>query len=359
VVKRQNVSKRRPISVSGAKPTGAHSNARVIVDRFRLDHPISRSVNGEVWQAFDLKSGATVAVKLIQSRFMAGENFGVRLRREGEVLASLHHPAVVKVIECGEASDRELFLAMEFAKGATLESIIKRDGPMKPNKLALVISQVAGALDNAHAIGIVHRDVNPANILVHTEADGKTTVKLLDFGLAKLLEPDEAQQMNVTGAAMIIGRAEFMAPEQAGGDPVSAATDVYALGLTMYFALTGKPPFSESSEIETLLAQLKNPVPPFSQSNPKVSLPVVLEETVKKALSKKENDRYHSAGEFAAQFCQAAGVPAPTSRVEVKSIELKAGVRRHARDNGKFVRVAASIAAAVVVAAVLYFQLQS
>jgi serine/threonine protein kinase len=358
VVRRQSVSKRRPISI-GAKPLTVNPNARVIAERFRLDHPIARSVNGEVHQAFDLKSNAVVAVKLIQSRFMAGENFGVRLRREFEVLRSLHHPAVVKVIECGEASERELFLAMEFAKGTTLEAIVKRDGPMKPNRLAMVISQVAGALDNAHSIGVVHRDVNPANILVNYEADGGTTVKLLDFGLAKLLEPDETQQMNVTGAAMIVGRAEFMAPEQAGGDPVSAATDVYALGLTMFFGLTGKPPFSEASEIETLLAHLKKPAPALAQVNPKISVSTALEEVVRKALSKRETDRYKSAGEFAAEFCQAAGVPAPSSRIEAKSIELRAGARRHAHDWGRTLRNLGGAFAVALVAFFLYTQLRS
>jgi len=345
--------------MSGSKPHTVNPHARVIADRFRLDSPIARSVNGEVHQAFDLKTGAVVAVKLLQSRFMAGENFGARLRREFEVLHSLDHPSVVKVIDCGEASDRELYLAMEFVKGTTLETLVKRDGPMKPNKLATVISQVAGALDAAHSIGVVHRDVNPANILVNTEVDGQTTVKLLDFGLAKMLEPVENHHMNVTGAAMIVGRAEFMAPEQAGGDPVSASTDIYSLGLTTYYALMGKAPFEEGSEIETLLAQLKKPVPPFRQMNPKVALSMALEEVVRKSLAKKESERYRTAGEFAAEFCQAAGVPVPVKRIEVKSIEMRAGTRRRPRPWKAILASGVSATAVLLVAILLYVQLRS
>jgi serine/threonine protein kinase len=360
VVRRQSISKRQPIALSGTKSQAINPHARVIADRFRLDSPIARSVNGEVHQAFDLKTGSVVAVKLLQSRFMAGENFGVRLRREFEVLHSLDHPSVVKVIDCGEASDRELYLAMEYVKGTTLETLIKRDGPMKPNKLAAVVSQVSGALDAAHSTGVVHRDVNPANILVNIEADGRTTVKLLDFGLAKMLEPEDTHHMNVTGAAMIVGRAEFMAPEQAGGDPVSASTDIYSLGLTSYYALTGRAPFQEASEIETLLAQLKRPIPPFVEMNSKVQIPAAVEEVVRKALSKKESDRHRTAGEFAAAFCHAAGVAAPVNRVEVKSIEFRAGVKRHqSRNWNKLIGTAIGASAVLVMALLLLAQLKS
>ena len=357
MVRRQQVSKRKPIAIERTRPPSINLNARIVAERFRLDQLVSQTVNGEVHQAFDLKTNSVVAVKLLKSRFMAGDNFGVRLKREFEVLQAIDHPAVVKVIDCGEASDRELYLAMEFIKGATLENIVKRNGPIKPNKLALVISQLAGALDTAHAIGVVHRDVNPANILVHLEPDGTTAVKLLDFGLAKLLEPDESQQMNVTGAAMIVGRAEYMAPEQAGGEVVGPATDVYALGLTMYFALTGKAPFSESSEIETLMAQLKKPVPPMNAVNPKAAVSPALEETVKKALSKREADRYESAGEFAIEFCQAAGAPAPVmSGGGIVERKLK---RKKPSKWKTIVGSVASVAAIALIAGFLLMQLKS
>jgi eukaryotic-like serine/threonine-protein kinase len=357
VVRRQQVSKRKSISIERARPPSINLNARIVAERFRLDQIVSQSVNGEVHQAFDLKTNSVVAVKLLKSRFMASENFGARLKREFEVLQAIDHPAVVKVIDCGEASDCELYLAMEFIKGVTLENLVKRNGPIKPNKLAMVISQLAGGLDTAHAIGVVHRDVNPANILVHLESEGKTAVKLLDFGLAKLLEPDESQQMNVTGAAMIVGRAEYMAPEQSGGEAVGPATDVYALGLTMFFALTGKPPFSESSEIETLMAQLKKPVPKMSEVNPKVSVSPALEEAVKKALSKREADRYESAGEFAMAFCQAAGAPAPVmSGGAIVERKLK---RKKPAKWRTLVGSVASVAAVALVAGLLYVQLKS
>jgi len=356
VVRRQQISKRKPIPLERPKSSMINPNARVIADRFRLDSLISQTVNGEVHQAFDLKTQTVIAVKLLKSRFMAGDNFGVRLKREFEVLKSIDHPAVVKVIDCGEATDRELYLAMEFIKGSTLENVVKRNGPIKPNKLAMVISQVAGALDAAHSMGVVHRDVNPANILVHLEADGKTAVKLLDFGLAKLLEPDQTNDMNVTGAAMIVGRAEYMAPEQTGGDPVGPTTDVYALGLTIYFALTGKPPFSESAEIETLMAQIKKPVPPMTAVNPSVSYPQALEETVKKALAKKESERFQSAGEFAVAFCQAAGEPVPVLS-DYATVDRKAHKRR--KSSGALVKSVASVAVAALVAIVIYTQLRS
>jgi serine/threonine-protein kinase len=358
VVRRQQVSKRKPIALERPKSVPHNPNARVIADRFRLDSLVSQTVNGEVHQAFDLKTQTVVAVKLLKSRFMAGDNFGVRLKREFEVLKSIDHPAVVKVIDCGEATDRELYLAMEFIKGSTLENVVKKSGPIKPNKLATVIGQIAGALDAAHSIGVIHRDVNPANILVHLEADGRTAVKLLDFGLAKLLEPDQANEMNVTGAAMIVGRAEYMAPEQAGGEPVSPATDVYALGLTMFYALTGKPPFSENAEIETLMAQLKKPVPPMTAVNPQVAYSTGLEDTVRKALAKKEADRYQSAGDFAVAFCVAAGEPAPIIS-GTAFVERKAAKRRQAAGIRMLVKSIASVAIVAVVALVLYTQLRS
>jgi serine/threonine-protein kinase len=157
---------------------------------------------------------------------------------------------------------------------------------------------------------------------------------------------------------MIVGRAEYMAPEQAGGEAVSPATDVYALGLTMYFALTGKPPFSESSEIETLMAQLKKPVPPMVAANAKVAISPALEETVKKALSKKEADRYETAGEFAMEFCQAAGAPAPIISGGAV-VERKLGKRKKPSKWKTLVRSVASVAAVALVAGLLYVQMQS
>jgi serine/threonine-protein kinase len=249
-------------------------------------------------------------VKVLRSRFLASEQFGARLRREFEVLRQLKHPNVVQVFDAGETRDHEHYLAMEFLEGRSLSKMVAKYGPLRADMYADILEQIASALDDAHAKGILHRDINPGNIMIVEGPNQAAIAKLLDFGLAKVREPDKTKQMNMTGAGVILGNVAFMSPEQSRGQKLNAATDIYALAATSYFALTGEAPFTHRVEIDVMLAHAKEPVPPFSRKNPNNNVPAAAEKVIRGGMEKSAADRPPSAGEFAARFREALGLTA-------------------------------------------------
>jgi serine/threonine-protein kinase len=305
--RRQSVSRRKAITVIGTKK---ETNVRTLVDRYRLDELVARTKSGEVYRGVDLHTCSTVAVKLMKSRFPMGENFGARMRREFEVLQRVAHPSVVRVLDCGEVSETEKFLVMEFAEGESLEALVQRSGPLPPAQICTLIYQIADALDAIHAYGFIHRDVNPSNIQVAVDRHGKWSAKLLDFGLVKIMDSEQKEQrLDLTGAVRIVGRAEYMPPEQFGNDPVTPATDIYSLGASAFFAASGSAPFQGENDVSIMMKQLRSSAPPTIASvNPDVKLPEAFESAIAKAMCFTPKNRFRTATEFATELCNVAEV---------------------------------------------------
>jgi serine/threonine-protein kinase len=250
------------------------------------------------------------------------------------VLKQLNHRHVVQVFDAGETPNQEHYLAMEYLEGRTLTKMVSKYGPLRADAVAPMLVQIASALDAAHSQGILHRDINPGNIMIVQGPNDKPLAKLLDFGLAKVREADKSKnELNVTGTGVILGNVAYMSPEQARGQKLKAATDIYALAATLYFALTGEAPFTHRTEIDVMLAHAQDPVPPFASKNPNNTVPPAAEKVVREAMAKQAGDRPQSAGEFAARFCVALGLAPP----KYSSIQTTENTSKQSRPLGKWV----------------------
>ena len=245
---------------------------------YRVDELVGRGGMGVVYRAHDLALDRPVALKILAPELAADEVFRNRFLRESRLAASIDHPNVIPVYDAGEI-DGELYIAMRYVEGRDLKGMIAT-GPLGRERTIRVASQVAAALDVAHARGLVHRDVKPSNVLVG-EGDH---VYLADFGLTKQLGETAA----ALGAARSLGTADYISPEQIRGDEVDGRADVYSLGCLLQECLTGEPPFRRPSELATLFAHLEEE--PFAAPG--------LEQVMRKALAKVPDERYQSGREL-------------------------------------------------------------
>jgi DNA-binding NarL/FixJ family response regulator len=257
----------------------------------RIDAVLGRGGMGIVYRATDLALDRPVALKLVAPTLAGDPLFRARFERECRLAAGLDHPHVVPVFHAGDDAGR-LYVTMRFVDGTDLRALLAQEGPLDPLRAAGLIEQVAGALDEAHARGLVHRDVKPANILIGRR-DGADHAFLTDFGVSKHRSADPA--LTATGHA--IGTADYMSPEQAAGRDVDGRADVYALGCVFFQALSGRIPFERDSELEKLWAHLHDPPPALATLRP--DLPQELGAALSTALAKDPADRQQSAGAFA------------------------------------------------------------
>jgi hypothetical protein len=263
----------------------------------RIDAVAGRGGMGVVYRATQLNLGRPVALKLITPDRAGDSDFRERFQRESRLAASIDHPNVVPVYEAGEA-DGHLYLVMRWVRGTDLHALLKREKRLSPEVSATIIAQVAAGLDAAHAAGLVHRDVKPANVLLSGEH-----AYLSDFGLSRL----EASESRLTDTGQWIGSVDYCSPEQLRGMRTDARADVYALGCVLHAALTGRPPFPRGTLPATMRAHLVEP-PPRPSATPGV--PGVFDGIVARALAKRPEDRYSSASELVEATLAAA--PPPT-----------------------------------------------
>jgi serine/threonine protein kinase len=261
---------------------------------YRLGEPLGRGGTSVVYRAEHVRLGRPAALKLLSAR-VGEDDFRERFLRESQVAAALDHPSIVPVYDAGEAEDGLLYIAMACIDGSDLKTLLASEGQLPLRRALRIVGQIGAALDAAHARGLVHRDVKPANILV-AEDD---RAYLSDFGVAKHLSSN-----GTTRTGSFIGTIDYCAPEQVEGRDVDSRTDVYALACVLYECLAGEPPFARPSEVAVLNAHLHAPPPKLSRAAPE--LPPRLEEVIEKALSKSPLDRYPTCGEFLAAARTAA-----------------------------------------------------
>jgi serine/threonine-protein kinase len=268
-----------------------------LAGRYVLEEPVAEGGMATVWRAVDDVLARTVAVKVLH-RDLAGEgDFAERFRREAVAAARLTHPAIVGVFDTGEDAGLP-YLVMEYFDGRTLRDLLDREGPLEPGRAVSLMLPVLSALGFAHACGLVHRDVKPGNILVG--ADG--TVKVTDFGIAKAALPGE-RDLTTTGT--ILGTVRYLAPEQVQGSEVDGRSDLYSVGVVLYEALTGRPPFEAKSDLATAMMRLSvDPLPPRAV---RPGLPRDLEAVVLRALARRPEDRFPSAEAMQAALERLAG----------------------------------------------------
>ena len=235
----------------------------LLAGRYRLTDRIAAGGMGEVWRGEDQLLNRAVAVKLLPTGRAGDESFLARFRAEARYAASLSHPGIARVYDYGESSEfGGAYLIMELVRGEPLSAILARAGRLSPDATLDIVSQAARALDAAHQAGIVHRDIKPGNLLI--AAGGAT--KITDFGIATAVRA--AQTSHLTETGMVMGTAMYVSPEQATGAPVTAASDIYSLGVVAYECLAGQVPFRANEPLAIAYAHKHAPVPPLPPDVP-------------------------------------------------------------------------------------------
>jgi serine/threonine protein kinase len=265
----------------------------LLSERYRLLQLLGRGAFGAVYEAEHVEVGRRYAVKLLH-RGLDSQRSRERFAREARVLARLEHENIVGLIDVGMDTSVGDFLVLELIRGSTLRDALPalKDEPLRVFE---VVRQLARGLGHAHAAGVVHRDLKPENVMLSSHADGRLLVKILDFGIARLLDP---QRELVTASGAALGTAAYMAPEQArGASQVDQRVDVYALGVILYEALAGVRPFDGASYNETLYRILTERQPPLAAL--RSDLDPALSELVERALMKDRDERFPSVEAFA------------------------------------------------------------
>jgi DNA-binding NarL/FixJ family response regulator len=265
----------------------------------RIDGIAGRGAMGVVFRATDLVLDRPVALKLIAPRLAQDPTFRARFEREFRLAAALDHPHVVPVFRAGE-EDGQLYVTMRYVDGTDLGSLLARERWLAPERAVRIVAQVAGALDEAHAHGLVHRDVKPPNVLIARRGDDERAF-LTDFGVTR----ERTAPSDLTGTGMAIGSVDYMAPEQAKGVEVDARADVYSLGCVLFHVLVGSVPFIRGNELERMWAHVHEPPPAPTSIDPK--LPPALDAVLARALAKDPDARHQSAGELARDAQRAVG----------------------------------------------------
>jgi serine/threonine-protein kinase len=273
----------------------------------RIEAEIGRGGMGVVYRARHLALDRERALKLITPALSADRGFRERFQRESRLAASIEHPNVIPVHHAGE-EDGLLYLSMRLVEGTDLRRIVREEGPLALPRVAKLIAGVAAGLDAAHARGLVHRDVKPANVLVEPADDGER-VFLTDFGISRIAGGGGT----LTTSGELLGSVDYVAPEQIDGKRGDQRVDVYALGCVLHFALAGDPPFPRDNDLAKLYAHAHAPRPRPSESEP--GLPPALDDVVATAMAIDPDDRYASAGQLAAEVARIAAGADPTTQV--------------------------------------------
>lgn len=266
--------------------------------RYLLQERIATGGMGVVWRAEDTVLGRPVAIKVLKPEYADDIHFRTRFSTEARHAGALHHPGIASVFDYGHAAPADgssaprPYLVMELVDGQPLSALLQPGRPMDPEVARDLLIQAADALGAAHAQGIVHRDVKPANLLVTPSRQ----VKITDFGIARA-----AESVALTGTGQVLGTPAYLSPEQAQGDSATAASDVYGLGVVAYELLVGSRPFQGETAVATAIAHIRQPVPALPRH-----VPAALAATVTRALAKEPGERFADGAAFAAALRDAS-----------------------------------------------------
>jgi len=315
----------------------------VIADKYEIRRLIARGGMGRVYEAIQHPLGRRVAIKVLQPQAATAEvleDFKVRFMREAAAYARLTHSNTVTMFDYGSLPDEQntLFLVMEYVRGQTLKQLVREQGVLDAGQALAIAYQVALSLREAHRVGVVHRDLKPSNIMVKSHHSRHDTVKVLDFGLAKILDAEisgslsfaeELQDIvargrqSVSHHGAVIGSPGYMAPEQIEGEAVDRRTDLYSLGVILYEMLSGTQPFKGLNSIETLMQHLNAEVPTLYEANPSVLVPDEVESLVRRCLEKQPDARFASADELLGAI-RSAAPPGGLGELHTEEVPIQA-----------------------------------
>ena len=307
----------------------------VIQDRFLVLQRIAAGGMGVVYKAEQVPLGRSVALKILESKHNEeiDSHFSERFFLEAAAVAKLSHPNTIVLYDYGRTDDSLYYYAMEYVDGVTLTKRIFDGGPLAPRDGIHVALQICGSLREAHEHGMVHRDLKPGNVMLTEKGGDPSFVKVLDFGLVKVMGQDVGVELTKSG--MLMGSPRYMAPEQVTGRPIDRRADIYSLGSVLYHALTGAPPFQQESQYEVLRAQVELAPPPLRATVPECRASARLEALVMRCLEKNKERRPQTMNELAIELAACArevGLddvaiasscrPLPTASQEMPSVSV-------------------------------------
>lgn len=279
----------------------------VLHDRWRILSALGRGGMGEVWLAEHLTSGRKEALKILMPQAALDPQFVSRFRREARAVNRLRHPNIVALYDFGQLPDLRFYLAMEYAAGPSVYELLRRDRQFEVPLALHLLGQLAYAVHHAHSRGVVHRDLKPGNLIVTGE---DATLKVLDFGMAKIVESDGAESQALSTGNMIWGTAKYMSPERVTGVGDDPRIDLYAIGCIAFELIIGQPPFIGTSN-DVLHAHMTQP-PPIPSLR-RAGIPQELDQVILRCLEKKPEHRYASAADLFAALRKVPGYPPPKS----------------------------------------------
>ncbi|MHB8653913.1 MAG: protein kinase domain-containing protein [Terriglobia bacterium] len=300
---------------------GMWADGAVIRGKYRILGKVGQGGMGAVYKVMHVAFDELHALKVINPSLMSDELFVKRFRHEAVITRKLRHPNAVRVDDIDEAEDGRPIILMEYIEGQSLKKLIQDQGALPVPRVCPIIKQAAAALEAAHNLGMIHRDIKPDNIVLVAGPEGEV-VKVLDFGIAKIKEAraSESAGMTLTGTGVVIGTPQYMSPEQAmgkRGDELDGRSDIYSLGVVMYQMLTGDLPFKADTTMAMLLAHMQTPPTPIRTIHPELQIPDAIANVVMKTLEKDPALRPQSARALITEIENAEKQKAPLNETRV------------------------------------------
>lgn len=294
------------------------TTAAPVVPGYRIDRLIGEGGFGQVWRAIRVHDGVLVAIKILHLELIRSNDALTRFERELAAIERLEHRNVVRAFDRGTLDDGRPFLVLEYIEGPSLRDVMHERGSLPPEEVLAILEPLCDALTAAHAVDLVHRDVKASNVILGHDAQGPRPV-LLDFGLVKLLD---AEGPGLTSSRSMLGTPAAMAPEQMRGQPVTAATDVYAVGLLAFHMLTGVPAFGAKPGVVQSYLQVHGPRP---RPSAKADLDPALDEPIVRALAPEPGQRFRSPREFVEALRDVIKPAEPQTEREVVALYVEGG----------------------------------
>lgn len=275
---------------------------KTVANKYRVEQMIGEGGMGKVYKATQLALDKPVVLKVLRQALLSDERTVARFQREAKAASRLNHPNSISVLDFGQADDGAMYIAMEYVQGKDLHHILSREWPLPEARVIRIISQVLSALADAHSAGVIHRDLKPENIMVEQRRGEADFVKVLDFGIAKIVDGTNDDGPALTRAGFVCGTPEYMSPEQARGAQLDHRSDLYAVGVILYQLTSGLLPFDSESAVGFATKHLTEVPPPPTRRRPDARVSPAMERLIMKALAKNPDDRPQTAEQFRAEL---------------------------------------------------------